>query len=202
MKTLKTALLALLLAAPAAAAKVQLGAGSSLWLEGDSTLHTFASTATALAVDLDVDRAAGQSLDAAIRGAKAAKMTVTVKVADLKSGESGLDKNLRKTLRADKFPEIVYALDSYTAMGDDGKAKVVAPGKLTIAGQTKAVSLNAAARPQGEGLIVDGEQPLLMTDFGVKPPSLMLGALKVKDKVVVKFHLVLEPTADEAKKGK
>ena len=40
--------------------------------------------------------------------------------------------------------------------------------------------------------VIDGEQPLLMTDFGVKPPSMFLGTVKTQDRIVVKFHLELE----------
>ncbi len=34
--------------------------------------------------------------------------------------------------------------------------------------------------------------PLRMTEYGVKPPSLMLGTLKVADAVTVHFDVVLE----------
>ena len=30
-----------------------------------------------------------------------------------------------------------------------------------------------------------------MTDFGVKPPTMMMGTIKTSDRIVVKFHLVL-----------
>jgi hypothetical protein len=33
-----------------------------------------------------------------------------------------------------------------------------------------------------------------MSEFGVKPPTLMLGAIKVKDKIVVGYDIVIRPS--------
>ena len=38
---------------------------------------------------------------------------------------------------------------------------------------------------------LQGEHPLLMTDYGLTPPSAMFGALRTADKVTVKFDLVV-----------
>ena len=38
-----------------------------------------------------------------------------------------------------------------------------------------------------EGLAVAGRQELLMTDFGIKPPSFMLGTLKTHNRIAVRF---------------
>lgn len=183
----------------AAAAGLTAGPGSVLSVDGTSTLHPWEAKTQNVAVDMSLDQAAGESLEAAVKAAKPAKLTVTVHVADLKSEHSGMDKNLRKTMNADKNPDVVFVLDSYKALLDKEGEQIVAPGKLTIDGQTKDVTLKAKAANEDGKLVVDGEQPVVMSDFGIKPPSLMLGALKVADQVVVKFHLVLEPAADNAK---
>lgn len=50
-------------------------------------------------------------------------------------------------------------------------------------------------------LVVDGEQPLLMSDYGIEPPKMMLGTVKTDDKALVKYHLELasRPVAGKEK---
>jgi hypothetical protein len=45
---------------------------------------------------------------------------------------------------------------------------------------------------QADGSIaVRGSVPLFMSDFGIEPPTAMLGMLKTADQVTVKFELAL-----------
>ena len=37
-----------------------------------------------------------------------------------------------------------------------------------------------------------------MTDFGVKPPTMIMGTIKTADKVSIKYHLELAPKEMEA----
>jgi polyisoprenoid-binding protein YceI len=182
MKTsILTAALTGLLASAAAAAPLELQPGSRVWLEGDSTLHPFASTSTALRVETDL----GPWED--ILKGKTAKLEVTVPVESLKSGEKRLDKNLYAALKAAEFPEIRFRLEGYAM---DPSGAVTAQGRLSIAGKENPVELRAQASSK-DALAVSGSYELEMSDFGVKPPSLMLGAIKVKDRVVVRFELML-----------
>jgi hypothetical protein len=56
------------------------------------------------------------------------------------------------------------------------------------------MEIDAIATPADNGgLRVKGSKEFLMSEFGVKPPSLMLGTMKVRDKVKVNFDVVLRP---------
>jgi hypothetical protein len=50
-----------------------------------------------------------------------------------------------------------------------------------------------AARSSDGGVRAEGTLPLLMTDFGVKPPTALLGTLRTDNKFTVKFSLVVGP---------
>lgn len=181
--------LLLFLAASASALDVRLSPASRVWLEGDSTLHAFSSTATAVDFTLSLASAPGNVAEAVAGRAKAA-MTVRIPVAGLKSGSGGLDKNLQKTLKAAEHPAIVYTLKDYFVAGDPPRINV--SGDLEVAGVSRPVALEAAWKVAGGKATVEGEQALLMSDFKIKPPVMMLGAVKTADKVVVKFRLELE----------
>jgi polyisoprenoid-binding protein YceI len=187
-------------AAPAATApapsSLTLAPGSKLWLEGDSTLHKFSSSATKVeaAAELDGTFAAGSpDARAAVAGGALKSLRVAVPVAGLKSGESGLDKNLGKALKQDAAPVIRFTLVDYKAEeAKDGSLLVKAHGRLAIAGVEKDAVVEATCRFGPDGVEVTGAKDVLMSDFGVKPPVLMLGTIKTADKVVVRFAMKLK----------
>lgn len=178
----------------AAAGGLSLQSGSRLWLEGDSSLHAYASTATVMAFSASLaSGAASGRLEESVRAGLVRDVSVVIAVNGLKSGESKLDKNLRAALKDDKSPSITLRLTGYKVMPstDAGVARIEAAGFLSIAGQENPVELTADATFSEGSLRITGRHPLLMSKFGVKPPELMFGMIKVRDPVVVHFDLML-----------
>lgn len=192
---------ALLAAALPALAQIAVAPGGSLRIEGDSTLHKWSSTATAVSMTFTLADGAPQGLSEAIKAAKVSGLDVKISVAGLKSGESGLDKNMRKSMDAEKFPDVLYKLGKYELAKPTAAGAVAAKttGELTIAGRTKTVTMDVEFTLGAGAPEVKGSCTLNMSDFGIKPPSLMLGAIKVRDPVTIRFDLVLKPQ-DAAKK--
>ena len=182
-------------------AQIGVTPAGSLRIEGDSTLHKWSSTATVVAMTFQLADGAPESLSYAIASMKIASMEVRIPVAGLKSGESGLDKNMRSAMNADKFPDVVYRLEHYVTMkgAADGVLTAKTEGKLTIAGRTKPVTIDVEFRLGSDAAAVKGSYTLEMSDYGIKPPTLMLGAIKVRDPVTIRFDLVLK-SQDAAKK--
>jgi polyisoprenoid-binding protein YceI len=193
--------LALLSLAARGWAQIAVSPGGSLRIEGDSTLHKWSSTATVVAMTFSLADGAPQSLTEAIKASKIRGMEVKISVAGLKSGESGLDKNMYKAMNSEKFPEVVYKLGHYemTKGASEGVLTAKAAGELTIAGQTKPVTIDVEFRLGQDAAALKGSYTLVMSDYGIKPPALMLGAIKVRDPVTIRFDLLLKP-ADAAKK--
>jgi polyisoprenoid-binding protein YceI len=113
-------------------------------------------------------------------------------VTDLKSGEKGLDKNAYKALKTDQYKDILYKLASATVMPEqDGKYLIKTQGALTIAGVTKNVSMDVYAVINKDGSITcTGSNKLKMTDYQVKPPKFMLGAMKTGDDITLNYTLI------------
>ena len=63
---------------------------------------------------------------------------------------------------------------------------------LTLGGVEKPVVVIAKAREENGMLRVSGTQKVEMSDFGLKPPTLMMGTLKVGNEVTVGFDLLLK----------
>ena len=183
---------------------IGLGPGSTLWLEGTSTLHDYESRTDRVTIALARDPAAAQpadatALEALIRSSGVRRVDVRVPVLSLRSKKNALDKNLWRSLRAEQHPEIRCRLSRYTLMsgtaGGDTLA-IHAVGTLEVAGHSRPIELDARAWRSAEGIWVTGSKPLLMSDYGIKPPTMMLGTLRVGDRVTVHYRLLLEPKQD------
>lgn len=96
--------------------------------------------------------------------------------------------HLRESLNEPTYPLIVYRLEHYELNGNDA-AK--ATGTLTIYGQTKPVTFDVRFAPAGQGVHVTGETRIDLTQFGIAPPVIFEGLLKVGKDIVVKFDAVL-----------
>ena len=64
-------------------------------------------------------------------------------------------------------------------------------GNLSIAGQSRQVTLDLTIEPNGDSARLKGRVPIVQSNFGVKPFTAMMGALKVKDEVEVDLDVRL-----------
>jgi len=109
--------------------------------------------------------------------------TVTVQVKAFVCPNEEMTQHLLETMKPDKFPEIVYRLERYEATG----AQTQATGSMTIAGVTQPMSFPVTLKASAQGVQVEGNTRLDMTKFGVEPPVVMLGMLKVGPQIRIEF---------------
>jgi polyisoprenoid-binding protein YceI len=116
---------------------------------------------------------------------------VEIPVLSLKSDKDGLDKRMYKALRSDEHRSIVLRVDRYAVEPPYGAVTPLkVTGTLTVAGVERPVELTLETQLTPDGLAVAGQQRLLMTDFGIKPPSFMLGTLKTRNEIAIRFSLL------------
>jgi len=163
-------------------------ASATIIIDGTSTLHDYRVTTGVIAVDARLAQDAASLLG---QGALES-FDVKIPVNSFTSEKDGLKKHFLKALRADAHPFIEFKLQSYTL---DPPASGIARGRvtgvLTVAGVQRPIDLVLDAQETAGGVRVHGSHSLLMTQFGIQPPSLMLGMLKTADQVKVTFDLEL-----------
>lgn len=120
-----------------------------------------------------------------VNGVQAA--TVTVPVKDFKCPTDEMTQHLLEAMKADKFSEIVYRLERYEAAGGQTQAT----GTLTITGVTQPISLPVVLKASDPGIQIEGNTRIDMTKFGVDPPVVMLGLLKVGPQIRIEFKGLL-----------
>ena len=119
------------------------------------------------------------------------KLELDIPVKGLKSGKKGLDKKMYKLLLADRNPSIHFQLVNYKMKKN---SPVEAVGTLSLAGVTRTISLEGDVSVTGDeahSLHIQGEKELLMSDFNIEPPTMLAGALKTDDRVIVHYNLFI-----------
>jgi polyisoprenoid-binding protein YceI len=201
--------MALMTAAAAAGAqgtvRLVVAPESKLWLEGGSNVHDWSCKAQTVDVAIDVAAEYVTKKDLADVSKLLKTVQVKVPVASIKCGKDGMDKNLYKALKQESAPTITYVMSRFDVVAGDTKDAftVKAQGKLTVAGVEKPVTMDVKAIRLANGSVkATGTLPMLMTDFGIKPPTAMLGAMKTKNELSVKFDLVVGSQAVVAERDR
>lgn len=115
--------------------------------------------------------------------------TVTVPLKGFTCPNEEMTQHLLEAMKADKFGEIVYRLEKYEVTA----GQVQATGTMTITGVSQPVSFPISLKTSDQGVQVDGNTRLDMTKFGVDPPVVMLGLLKVGPQIRIEFKGLVTP---------
>jgi len=158
-------------------------------VSGTSTLHAWTVKSTTIQGNagfsgpLKADSASTVTLQS---------IDFSVPVDSLKSTEgSGMDSTMYDALKLKQFPSITFSLTKANLKtaptAQDPAYHFDATGTLTIAGAARPWGLSVDVLPHDNGLLtVSTEAGMKMSDFGVKPPTAMLGMIKSGDAVTVK----------------
>ena len=128
-------------------------------------------------------------------------MKLVVPVTSFKGGHIGMDHDMQAALKAPLYPDIVYVLKSVQGVrakpatpGGQPAFEVQVLGELSVGGVRRTTTTNAAVYRDPTGhIIVHAEQDMLMSDFGVKPPSGLFGLIRAGNSMSVIFDLDFIP---------
>lgn len=181
-----------------AAGPLSIGSGK-VSIAGTSNVHDYSAATTT--IRLTQVRVTSQATGAALWNEVVTPgvlqaFSIVVPAETLTSGDKGLDKNMYKALMTAQHPDISFALTKLDAGATP--AVLRATGTLTLAGVKREVAFDIATQVRNGLLVVTGTVPLVMTDYGVKPPKAMLGMLKTDPKVTVTFEVALAAVTSDA----
>lgn len=190
MKRIAITAIALLvfLGGVAAADRYTPAKGSFVRIEGTSSLHDWKMEGTT--IDGSITAPPIEQWAAA---APASEVAVTIPVASIKSEHAKMDKLMAEALKSKANPMIRYELTSAVLAQSGATFTLDTRGKLTIAGVTRDVGMKVAGTRDSNGTYtLTGQVPIRMSDYGIKPPTAMLGAIKTGNDVKVTFRWTVE----------
>lgn len=160
-------------------------AASKLIVSGTSTVHDWEIVAEGFsceaAISLDENSIAGIH-----------KIDFVCPAENLKSGNKLMDNKTYKALNSNKHPEINFQV-SNSKEESTGNTVSGVKGTLTINNTKKEVNLAFTTEPVNDNTLrVKGEVPLKMSDFGIVPPTAMMGTMKTGDDIKVTYEILLK----------
>lgn len=157
-------------------------ASSSITIQGTSNLHDWKSKA---------EQVSGQMVLSGDN--KLNSLAVEIPVNSIKSGERLMDSKTMETFNAKKHPNISFRMTEVSQVQMTGTGmQVSVTGNLTMSGTTRKVTVKANGKQLKPGTYVfNGDLALKMTDFGMKPPTALLGAMKVGDGIKLAFDVTM-----------
>ncbi len=147
---------------------------SQIIVEGTSNLRDWSAQVGDFSGTMEVDDAGNPT-----------KVMLTMEVLSMDGGR-GADMNAKiyKALKSEEYPQITFESTSIDA------ASMVATGNLSMAGQSKEVSVEGQLDLAGGKLTTSKD--LKLSDFEIEPPSALFGQIKCKDEIKVMFDIALK----------
>ena len=188
--TLSAIALLVFLGGLAAADRYAPASGSFVRIEGASTLHDWTMEGSTINGTITAP-----PIEQWTNGTAHSEVSVSIPVTSIKSEHTKMDKLMAEALKAGANPTIRYELTSAALVNRDANPLLNTRGKLTIAGVTREVEMQiTATRQTGNTYVLTGQVPIRMSDYGIKPPTAMLGTINTRNDVKVSFRWVVATT--------
>jgi polyisoprenoid-binding protein YceI len=176
--------------------------GTLVSVDGTSTIHDWRVESKILAATFEAGPGFPTEAASAKPGKVQAKAEVRIPVRSLKSTKDGkpystsMDDIMYEKLLETTHKQITFSLKEMTlkeAPDAAGKPFLFdTKGDLTVAGETKEVTIPIQMLADGKQLTFKGEVALKMTDFKVDPPAptIALGAIKTGDDIKIGINWI------------
>lgn len=153
---------------------------SSLVINGTSTLHDWDSKAEKTEAYILLNNTPNQI--------EKLYLDVVVESIANSKGSKMMDNLTHKALKSKDFPKISYSfLNAEVLQEVEDNRELELIGDLTIAGKKNRVAIKTQIIKTGSEIILKGSHKLLMTDYGVEPPTALFGTVKTGDEITVEF---------------
>ncbi len=169
---------------------VPLSAGSHVILEGTASTGDWECRSTELRAEL---RGPADLEDGRPAGVETAFLHLPV--GGIRCGLTPMERDLRRALQADRHPRIVFRIQDVEpgdaiAGGPGTEFGVEVAGDLTVAGVRRPLAMTVGASVDPSGPVrLEASTRIAMSDFGVEPPTAMLGLIRAGDTVSVTLRL-------------
>lgn len=170
--------------------KVSLLPASTVEIEGYTNINTFICTYCGDTPGVDGQIQVRQNVGSWILDPQNAR--IALGVASFDCGIKQMNRDFRDLLNASSYPTLQIGLESLEHLEEELYSVTV---QVKMAGTTRQVCLPLRVTADSTGVLrARGALSIHLTDFDLKPPTRLMGMVKVKDKVKVVFDLRLQLT--------
>jgi hypothetical protein len=152
----------------------------SLKVSGTSTLHDW---------DMVSEQATGSArISLSGNGVQTIHAgSLSMPAESIKSGKRQMDGNAYRALKTDTHKDVKFQLTEARKQGD--RWQLI--GTLELAGTKKQVTFDSSVSTSGSRVSLQSTTKFKLTDFGIDPPTAMLGSVRTGDEVSLTIELTL-----------
>ncbi len=174
--------------------RVAVRSDSRLWLEGSSNVRDWTCRATSMEATIEVG-ASVPGLSQSTTQEFVKGVSVKVPVRTLKCGDRHMEAEMYTALKStSSAPGFITADVDRIPNGVISGQAIDAEAVLTIAGVQRTVKMTVSSDLLPDGTRrARGTVPILMTDFGIKPPRPWGGLLRTANRVLIQFEIFIAP---------
>ena len=125
---------------------------------------------------------------------------LTILVKNFSSENPMALRDFKKLIKADIYTSIraqLNYIETLPVIGNDLHLKGNVSVNITIAGVEKQFTIPVSSNRHGEYVSVVGGKKISIRDFGLEPPTEMLGFIKVSEWVSIDFNMICRLTFDK-----
>ena len=162
---------------------------SNLNVQGSSNVNRFSCTIKSIGV-CDTIQVSGNS-----GGAVTLKGCIKMDVLNFDCANNLVQKDLRKTLKADEYPKMSIRFLSLKKMPTLARPIENITGwvEVELAGTKKVMEIYYSFQSNTAGqILLNGGRKFCFSDFNLAPPRKLAGLVKIKDEFDVNFQLILK----------
>lgn len=104
-------------------------------------------------------------------------------------GGNGINRDLRKTLNTEDYPQIALTLNEIEKTEDPSKINAEIAIKIAGISHNYRIPIEII---KNQNLIVNGQLKIKLTDFNLNPPKKLFGIIAVDNKIEITFNLEIE----------
>ncbi len=120
---------------------------------------------------------------------------LNLQVSAFDCGKEKMNHDFRSLLESKNNPYIQIKLLEIRPAGkkNNGSNIIIAKVEITIRHVSKTTEVTLSVDRQDElRFHISGNKKLMMSDFGIEPPTALLGLVKVSDEINIAFNMILE----------
>lgn len=120
--------------------------------------------------------------------------SLRISVGKFKSNNPIAEAEFYKMMEITKYPTLTIELIHFEPSADKPKNKGTAKVNITIKGVCKTYDIELYTVVKNNEISLKGEKELSIREFGIEPPTAMLGLIKVSEWIKINFDLLCEIT--------
>ena len=169
---------------------------SKVWIEGSSTVHDFDCKSDSIEGRAELPRVS--TTEDTVSGSTEYDIEIRFPVKEFDCGRSRMNRDFYEALKADDFSDITFKFHGAERLDDVSEGEdyqlYEVTGELSISGEIREISVQIKGKTSTENstIRIFGSHQISMKDFGIDPPTAMMGMVKVHEELEVHFDLYVD----------